>query len=70
MTKIILEIKNCQQCPFVDIKRHYTADSFEHENDWFCKSKDNKKIAGSVSWNEEKDVEIPEWCPAKIDNLD
>lgn len=67
MPKIQLEITTCLDCPFVEIKRHYTADSFEHANDWFCKKKDNKEIAGYVSWNEEKDVKVPTWCPIKID---
>ncbi len=64
--KIELEIKSCRECPFFEEKRHYTADSFEHEHDWFCGKADNKKIAGSVSWNEEKDIKIPDWCPAKV----
>jgi len=58
-----LEIKNCRDCPFLKQERHYTADSFETAFDWFCAKKDNKEIAGYISWNEEKDVEIPKWCP-------
>lgn len=61
--KVFLEIKNCQNCPFFKEERHHTADSFETEFDWFCTKKRDRKIAGSVSWNEGKDVEIPKWCP-------
>ena len=61
----ILEIKHCQSCPFLDMKRHYTADSFEHAHNWFCKKKKGKKIAGHVDWYEEEEVKIPEWCPIK-----
>lgn len=66
MAKIEIEIKTCQECPFFKEERYYTADSFEHAHDWFCKKKKNKKIAGYVSWNEEKDIPIPDWCPVKV----
>ena len=58
----ILEIHNCSDCPHVDINRHYTADSFEHENNWDCKSA-NKSIAKYVDWNRSESVKIPKWCP-------
>ena len=58
-----LKIDHCSKCPFLEMKRHYTADSFEHAHDWFCKKADGKKIEGYVDWNEEKDVKIPDWCP-------
>ena len=59
----VLEMNHCKQCPFLKKERYYTSDSFEHAFDWFCKKKGNKKIAGYVEWNEEKDVIIPDWCP-------
>lgn len=62
MTKIVLDIGNCKDCPFFMEEQHLSADSFEFAFDWFCKKK-NKKIAGYVSWNEESKVEIPLWCP-------
>lgn len=65
MTKIALDIKSCQECPFFDKKRHYTEDSWELAFDWHCKKADGKEIAGYVGWSEENDVKIPEWCPAK-----
>ncbi len=58
-----LPITHCSQCPFLEMKRHYTADSFEHEYNWYCKKKNDKVIENYVSWNEEKDVKIPKWCP-------
>jgi len=66
MPKIAIDIKNCQDCPFFNEERHYTADSFETAFDWFCKKKDNKKIAWYVSWNEGKKIEIPKWCPVIV----
>lgn len=63
MAKITIEIKNCKECPHFKEERHYTSDSFEMAFDWFCKKKNNKKIAGYVEWHEEKDVKIPDWCP-------
>lgn len=61
--KAILEINNCKQCPFLEEKRHYTGDSWEVARNWFCKKSNGEKIAAYVEWREEKDVEIPDWCP-------
>lgn len=66
MTKIAFEIKTCKDCPFVDIKPHYTSDSFEHASNWFCKKSRGKKIEGYIDWHEEKSVKIPKWCPIEI----
>lgn len=66
MPKIEIEIKNCKGCPHFKEERHYTSDSFETAFDWFCKKENNKKIAGYVEWHEEKDVEIPSWCPCLV----
>ena len=65
MPKITIEIKTCRDCPFFEEKRHYTADSFELAHDWFCKAKNNAKIAGYVEWHEEDKVQVPDWCPVK-----
>jgi hypothetical protein len=71
MTKITFDIDSCKDCPFFKKERHYTSDSFELAHDWFCKKivegTGHRQIAGYVGWNEEKDVEIPDWCPIKID---
>lgn len=66
MPKIQLEIKNCAECQFMKSERHYTGDSFELAHDWFCKKMDNKKIEGYISWNKEKDVQVPKWCPIRV----
>lgn len=66
MPKIILDIKNCKQCPHLKEERLYTSDSWELAYDWFCMNADMKKIEGYVEWHEEKKVEIPTWCPNKI----
>ena len=60
-----LEINHCEQCQFLDKKRHYTADSFEHEYDWHCTKKKDKKIASYVGIfdSETSKVRIPDWCP-------
>ncbi len=72
MTKITIDIKSCQDCPFFEKKRHYTEDSWEQAHDWYCKNEKvstidgPREIEGYVSWNEEKDVKIPDWCPVKV----
>jgi hypothetical protein len=69
MTKITLDIKTCQECPFIKKDRHYTSDSFELAFDWFCTRKKekghDKKISGYVEWHEEDKVPVPKWCPLK-----
>lgn len=65
MPEIIINIKNCQECPFFKEERMYTADSFEMAFDWFCKKKNNKKIAGYVESGGDK-IKIPDWCPVAV----
>jgi hypothetical protein len=62
--EIIIDIKNCKECPFFEQERMYTADSFEEPYNWFCKKGGGKKkIQGYVEWHEESKVPIPDWCP-------
>ena len=63
MAKIVLDIKECDECPFIKMEVVYEEDSFSRDNDWFCKKTKRKKnmIAGSVHWTEHP--EIPDWCP-------
>lgn len=66
----ILTITNCENCPFMQSRNNYTADSFEKSYNWFCNKKkgltnDGKIIASDVAWNEGKDVKIPKWCPIR-----
>lgn len=65
--KIEIEIKNCKGCPFLKTERYYNSDSWETAYNWFCSKKGNKKIEGYVEWHEEDKVEIPSWCPYKIE---
>ena len=68
--KIEIEIKNCDECPFLRKERFYTSDSFEFAYDWFCTATSNEeKIEGYVEWHEEKDVKVPSWCPCKVEKL-
>lgn len=67
MPTIKLEIRSCKDCPFHKKEKVYTGDSFETEFDWTCTYKPFRTIEKSVSWYEEKDVKVPNWCPIKID---
>lgn len=63
MTKIQIEVKNCNQCPHFDSERIYTADSFDMLFKWIC-TKAKRTISGCVdTWDK---VAIPDWCPCKI----
>jgi hypothetical protein len=64
------EITSCSQCEFQREERHYTEDSWELAHDWHCdQDKENpRKIQGYISWNEENGVEIPSWCPLRLEN--
>ena len=61
MTKIVVDIKNCSECPFWDSERVYTADSFEMPFKWMCKKSHKRVISGFVEWHDK--VPVPEWCP-------
>lgn len=37
MTEIKIKIKSCEECPFVNIEKVYTADSWEDVSRWTCK---------------------------------
>lgn len=77
--KVFLEIKTCKDCPHLGTSRYYTADSFEHEENWFCKKTKRKAPETSsamkpvrnssriafVSWPSEEPKEIPDWCPLR-----
>ena len=59
----VKEVKSCDDCPCVEIKRRYTPDSFETVYDWLCKSSAGSIIA-TVDWSDQK-PEIPSWCPLR-----
>lgn len=64
MTKIIIDIKSCKECPNFETKNHHSTDGWDRMEDWFCK-KEQKIIQGAVEWHEESKIKIPKWCPAK-----
>jgi ubiquitin C-terminal hydrolase len=66
MEQIILEIKNCEDCPFLKKVRAYTEDSFEVLDDWKCGKCEDKNIERYVSWNETRYIKIPNWCPVLV----
>jgi len=59
---IVVKVKSCQQCPFFASEKVYTSDSFENVSKWEC-TKKKKVITGYVDWYDERNVEIPKWCP-------
>lgn len=64
LTTIQLEIKSCEQCPFLHTQKVYTSDSWENGYLWTCKKKNDKQIAGFVEWNDK--IKVPDWCPIKV----
>lgn len=78
MAKIELNVDSCKECPFLETSPYPTDDSFERPEYWWCTHKDvkqdekneartfAKKIAGYVEWYDEKNIQIPEWCPIEV----
>ena len=63
-----IPITSCKDCPFRITTPYPTSDSWERAENWLCgkmKGVDDepRKIQGYVEWNDEKDIEIPKWCP-------
>ena len=69
MTKIVLEIKTCKECPFFKSTPYRTEDSWERAENWHCKKSNDRKIAGYVEWHEEKSIKVPDWCPISIESI-
>ena len=66
-TKIVFEIKTCQECPFLEQERYYSPDSFEAPSfDWYCKKSSHKRIRGYVEWHEEDKIPVPDWCELRL----
>lgn len=65
--EIKLEITSCADCPFLSKENQWSSDGWDRMEDWICKKHNPpKKIQGAVEWHEEKDIEVPEWCPIKL----
>ncbi len=63
MAKIVLNITECSQCPFIKKEVVHTEDSFSRDENWICTKtkRKNNIIANWVHWTEHPDVPI--WCP-------
>lgn len=70
MSKVLLEIKNCLDCP------HHEVQNDPDPLDWFCdddikvfckKKKKNITVA-CRPYNLRKESKVPDWCP--LINLD
>lgn len=61
--KAFLEI-TCKDCPFRKSTNFWSSDGWDRMEDWVCtKHPEEKRIAGSVEWHEEKNIKVPDWCP-------
>ena len=65
MTKITIEVDNCQGCPHFTTANQWSSDGWDRMEDWVC-SKASKKIQSSVEWHEESKIPVPEWCPIRV----
>ena len=63
--KIELEISSCRECPYFKKSNPWSSDGFDQMIDWVCSVK-NKVIQHSVEWHEESKIEIPSWCPKRL----
>ncbi len=61
--EIIVDIKNCSECPYFKITGTHSTDGFDSGDDWHCKKAD-RRIRGFVEWHE--NPEIPDWCPCAV----
>lgn len=67
MTKIVIEINSCRECPFFKTSNEWSSDGFDKMQDWICtKLNPNKKIKTNVEWFEYSKINVPEWCPIKL----
>ena len=63
MRTVHLPITSCQQCPNLKKTNQWSSDGWDRMEDWVCIKVNDRKIAGSVEWHEEKKIRIPSWCP-------
>ena len=65
--KVMIEIKSCSACSFLNVEPVYTADSFENVSKWICRETKRKKnkICGYLDWYDD-DPDIPKWCPLRV----
>jgi hypothetical protein len=65
MSKVVLHIEKCQDCPHLEISIPYSFDGFDCGNDWRCKEA-NRKIAEFVESPSQSPKKIPSWCPLRV----
>ena len=68
MTKIIIKIKDCTECPDCDVQPYPTEDSWERAEVWYCNMLPDdegkgKKIQGYIETFDK--VKVPDWCPRR-----
>ena len=63
MTKIVIDIKSCNECPHIKISSDYSTDGWDRGADWYCTKMADIPIAGFV---ERKKPKVPEWCPCRL----
>ena len=65
MSKVVLHIEKCQDCPHLEIGMSYSLDGFDRGSDWTCK-KTGKEVASFVEWPSQAPKKIPSWCPLRV----
>jgi hypothetical protein len=64
---VVLEIKNCSECPHHKTCNQWSSDGWDRMEDWICTKMDGKKVAGGVEWHDV--IPIPDWCPIRLENI-
>ena len=65
MAKIIIDIKNCTECPFSISRAILTPDPFEHDTGVHCSMK-KERLAFSWEYPDDlKNATVPDWCPIR-----
>ena len=66
MKTITIQIQNCKGCPHFKTENQWSSDGWDRMEDWVC-SKNGRMIATCVEWFGEKRIEVPDWCPIKVE---
>ncbi len=68
MPKIVMEIDNCWDCPFLGTEASMLDPNVDR---FYCKKMKGKMIAGYIEQVEFKDdmPPIPDWCPCLLKNM-
>jgi len=56
-------LTHCKSCSHKKETNHWSSDGWDRMCDWVCSAADNKQIAESVEWKDEKHIKVPAWCP-------